>query len=155
MSSLTQRDNGQIERHEHDESLDAKRVYIVGGGDIKITADASQIADSISSAIKESIGETIPLLKPQEDRTQLQIVEIEKPVVIKEPQIVEIEKQIVVKEKEIVDIDKPVIMEKIVYKEQERANQQGVGLGLSHATVLVLSVVLQTLTILGLIFLKS
>jgi hypothetical protein len=158
MASLTHRDNSQIERHEHDESVDAKRVYIVGGADIKVNADTAHIASSVASAVKEGLAEIMPSLRLEEP-SKAQIIEIEKPVVIKEPQIIEIEKQIVVKEKELVYVDKPVIIEKIVYKEIEKpivvhsAAQQEKNRNIYP--VLIIGFVLQTITILGLIALKG
>ena len=117
MSSLTQRDNNQIERHEHNEILDAKRVYIVGGGEIRLEADSSEISKKVAEGIKEGLADLLPNLKLEETQ-KIQI--IEKPVLIKEPQIIEVEKQIVVIQKELVYIDKPVIIEKIVYKEIDK-----------------------------------
>jgi len=157
MASLTQRDNGQIERHEHDETIDAKRVYIVGGADIKVNADTSQIANSVAFAVKEGLADVIPSMK-LEQPTKIEIVEVEKYVVVKEPQVVEIEKQIVVKEKELVYVDKPVIIEKIVYKEIEKpvivngTAQLEKPRGINP--ILLGCMVLQTLTLFGIIALK-
>lgn len=151
MSNLTQRDNSQIERHEHDESIDAKRVYIVGGADIRVNADTSQIANSVASAVKEGLADLVPVMKLESPQKQ----EI---VVIKEPQIVEVEKQVVVTQKEIVYVDKPVIMEKIVYKEIEKpilikeGAQSEKTFNMNPA--LVALVVLQTLITLGIIAIK-
>jgi hypothetical protein len=157
MSTLTQRDNSQIERHEHDEAVDAKRVYIVGGADIKVNADTSHIASSVASAVKEGLAEIMPSLRLEEP-AKAQIVEVEKPVVIKEPQIVEIEKQIVVKEKELVYVDKPVIIEKIVYKEIEKPiliqSEIKKEKPRSYHTILIGCMVLQTLILIGMISLK-
>jgi len=151
MSNLTQRDNSQIERHEHDEAIDAKRVYIVGGADIKVNADTSQIAHSVASAVKEGLADLVPVMK-LEDSHKPEIV------VIKEPQIVEVEKQIVVTQKEIVYVDKPVIMEKIVYKEIEKPILIKEGIQSEKITntnpTLVALVVLQTLITLGIIAMK-
>jgi hypothetical protein len=151
MSNLTQRDNNQIERHEHDESIDAKRVYIVGGGDIKVSADTSQIAMSVASAVKEGLAELVPVMKLESPQKQ----EI---VVIKEPQLVEIEKQVIVTEKEFVYIDKPVIIEKIIYKEIEKPILIKEGVQEKSSTnltpALVALVVLQTLITLGIIAIK-
>ena len=157
MTSLTYRDNNQIERYEHDETIDAKRVYIVGGADIKVNADASQIASSVASAIKEGLADVIPSMK-LEQSSKTEFVEVEKYIVVKEPQIVEIEKQIVVKEKELVYVDKPVIIEKIVYKEIEKpvivnGTAQLEKLRSIHPILLV-CMVLQTLTLFGIIALK-
>lgn len=112
MSNLTQRDNNQIERHEHDESIDAKRVYIVGGADIKVNADTAQIASSVASAVKEGLAEIVPVMRLDSPKTEI--------VVVKEPQIIEVEKQVIITEKEIVYVDKPVIIEKTIYKEIEK-----------------------------------
>lgn len=159
MATLTQRDNNQIERHEHDEAVDAKRVYIVGGADIKVNADTSHIASSVASAVKEGLADVIPSMK-LEQPAKIEVVEVEKYVVVKEPQIVEIEKQIVVKEKELVYIDKPVIIEKIVYKEIEKPivvdnNSSIQPQKNNNYLILVIGFVLQTITLLGLIALKG
>jgi hypothetical protein len=152
MSNLTQRDNNQIERHEHDESIDAKRVYIVGGADIKVNADTSQIANSVASAVKEGLADLVPVMKLEpSSKTEV--------IVVKEPQIVEVEKQVVVTQKEIVYVDKPVIIEKTVYKEIEKPiviKDGGVVEKKQTINPIVLAcVVLQTLTIIGLIILKK
>lgn len=151
MSNLTQRDNNQIERHEHDESIDAKRVYIVGGADIKVNADTSQIANSVASAVKEGLADLVPVMKLESSpKTEV--------VVVKEPQIHEVEKQVIVTEKEIVYVDKPVIIEKIVYKEIEKPILVGNDVHVQHKQaihpIILGCVVLQTITILGLIILK-
>lgn len=155
MSSLTRRDNHQIERHEHDESHDAKRVYVVGGKDIKINADASQITEAISLAIKESISEIIPSFN-REISDKVQVVEIEKPFFIKEPHVIETEKQVVVKEKELVYVDKPVIVEKIIYKEIEKPvflnNESKISHKLYLTTIGLLLV--QTLILFGIVVFK-
>ena len=151
MSNLTRRDNSQIERHEHDESIDAKRVYIVGGADIKVNADTSQIAHSVASAVKEGLADLVPVMKLEEARKQ-------EVIVIKEPQLVEVEKQVVVTQKEIVYVDKPVIIEKIVYKEIEKPIfiKEGGSVEKKQTIqpIVLVCLVLQTLTIIGLIILK-
>jgi len=152
MSNLTQRDNNQIERHEHDESIDAKRVYIVGGADIKVNADTSQIATSVASAVKEGLAELVPVMKLEpSSKTEV--------VIVKEPQIVEVEKQVVVTQKEIVYVDKPVIIEKTVYKEIEKPIIVKDGAVAEKKQtiqpIIVVCLVLQTLTIIGLIILKK
>ena len=157
MNTLTHRDNNQIERYEHDESVDAKRVYIVGGADIRVNADTSQIANSVASAVKEGLADVIPSMK-LEQSSKIEIVEVEKHIIVKEPQIVEIEKQIVVKEKELVYVDKPVIIEKIVYKEIEKPvivnGTAQLEKPRSINPILLGCMVLQTLTLLGIIALK-
>ena len=152
MSNLTQRDNNQIERHEHDESIDAKRVYIVGGADIKVNADTSQIANSVASAVKEGLADLVPVMKLEpSSKTEV--------IVVKEPQIVEVEKQVVVTQKEIVYVDKPVIIEKTVYKEIEKPIIVKDGAVAEKKQtiqpIIVACLVLQTLTIIGLIILKK
>lgn len=152
MSNLTQRDNSQIERHEHDEAIDAKRVYIVGGADIKVNADTSQIANSVASAVKEGLAELVPVMK-LESSSKTEVV------VVKEPQIYEVEKQVIVTEKEIVYVDKPVVIEKIVYKEIEKPIliKETVGVETSPTKLnpaLLAIVLLQTLITLGIIAIK-
>lgn len=152
MSNLTYRDNAQIERHEHNESLDAKRVFIVGGADIKVTADTSQISNSVASAIKEGLADLVPAMKLEP--------EVKKEVVIlKEPQIIEVEKQIVVVQKELVYVDKPVIIEKIIYKEIEKPILIKESANLEKpqpiSPIFVVFAVLQTLLIMGIIATKG
>lgn len=155
MSNLTQRDNNQIERHEHDESIDAKRVYIVGGADIKVNADTSQIANSVASAVKEGLAELVPVMKlePSSSSSKTEVV------IVKEPQIVEVEKQVVVTQKEIVYVDKPVIIEKTVYKEIEKpiVIKDGGAIEKKQTIqpIILACLVLQTFTIIGLIILKK
>lgn len=142
--NLTLRDQNQINRHEHNEEFNARRVVIVGGSDININADSDKIADSISSALKESFAN---LKQPEV---------IEKYIVVKEPQIIEIEKQIIVKEKELIYVDKPVIVEKIVYREIEKpvivASPTASPNKFNH--IILACFTLQTVIIMGLIVLK-
>jgi hypothetical protein len=159
MSNLTQRDNNQIERHEHNEILDAKRVYIVGGGEIRLETDSSEISKKVAEGIKEGLADLLSNLKLEETQ-KIQI--IEKPVLIKEPQIIEVEKQIVVIQKELVYIDKPVIIEKIVYKEIEKPFiiKENAQIQAQPQTkniinpLIIAALALQTITIIGLVLLK-
>lgn len=156
MSSLTQRDSSQIERYEHDESVGAKRVYIVGGVDIKADFDTSQIATSIASAVKEGL-EGVVAPSEAKEVVKLEIVEIEKPVVVKETQVVEVEKQVVVTQKELVYVDKPMVVERVVYKEIEKpiivkesvANEKQ-----TTSPIIVACAVIQALTVVVLAILK-
>lgn len=156
MSSLTQRDSVKIDCYEHDEANDAKRVYIVGGVEVKASFDTPQFAASIASAVKESLEGIIAPSETKEG-TKLEAVEVEKPVVVKETQVVEVEKQVVVTQKELVYVDKPMVVERVVYKEIEKpiivkelvANEKQ-----TTSPIIVACAVIQALTVVVLAILK-
>lgn len=156
MSSLTQRDSSQIERHEHDEATDAKRVYIVGGVDVKADFDTSHIATSIASAVKESL-EGVSTPSEAKEVVKLEIVEIEKPIIVKETQVVEVEKQVIVTQKELVYVDKPMVVERVVYKEIEKPIIIKESVGDEKQTtspIVIACAVIQALTVLALAIFK-
>ena len=101
---LTQLDPNQIATLEHDDSKDAKRVTIVD--DINISFDENKMLAAIKEGLKD--------IKFDSKGSQVQIVEIEKPVFITKTEIKEIEKQVIIKEIEYREIEKPVYIEKII-----------------------------------------
>jgi len=103
---LSHLDPNQISTLEHDASIDAKRVIIVGGADLSINEE------KIALAIKEGIGS----IKLNNQSNQIQV--IEKNVFIPQIEIREIEKQIIIPQIEYKEIRIPVIIEKIVTVEK-------------------------------------
>ncbi len=130
-SNISNADEYQISNRCFDDKMDAQRVILVGGGNVSITADTSNIGKEIFESLKSLELKPIVLKELQIQEVPVIIKEIEKvevPVIIKEIQIVE--KQIVVKETiykeiniptiipkiEVIRIEVPVIIEKIIEK---------------------------------------
>lgn len=107
---LSSLDISQIQRRVYDESKDATRVYLVGGGvDIN--------PEDIKNALKDGISQVkFPQISVSEQK-QIELKEIQVPVIIKEIELKEIEKPVVIKEIEISYVDKPIfIKEQVVEK---------------------------------------
>lgn len=94
-------DPNQIVQREFDEQLDAKRVVIVGGSLPQFNVELEKF-------------------------NKTEVVEIEKPVIIKEVQIQTIEKPIIVKELQIERVEIPVVVKEVqeVIKEIPIIQQQ-------------------------------
>lgn len=123
---ITQRDPGQIDRYEHEESINARRVVLVGGGQINMEANLAPVIDKL---------EELKLNYSQPANTPISQVQIiEKPVIIEKeiirtveiPQIIEkeitktVEIPVIVEKDKIVYIDRPVIQEVTKYIEIEK-----------------------------------
>lgn len=116
MSDITLRDPSQIDRYEHQENHDARRVYVVGGNlpdvklqipDIKVNIDAEKTVVQtveVPSIIKE------PVVVPVE-RIVKEIEKVEIPVIIKQTEHVEV--PVIVKDVQIERVDKIVTETKI------------------------------------------
>lgn len=98
MEDVTQRDVNQISKYEHDQEHNAKRVVIVGGS-----------------------FEVPKYEHPLNLQQEVRVIEVEKPIIVKEYEvkIVEVEKQVLVQvpsEIRVVEVEKPVI---VIQKEIE------------------------------------
>ena len=117
-STLTQLDKDQILKRQYQEDMDAQRVMIVGGGDIKINVDTSNIESALKNAVS-NIELKMPEMKKEVYEKnvfipQIQIIEkpvivteyktIEVPVVIKEVQVKEVEKTVIVTEYKTIEV---------------------------------------------------
>ena len=89
--NITHLDSNQISTREHDVSLDAKRVMIVGGEKFEMNIDS----DKISSAIIESLGKEPKIVEKNVFIPQVEIHTIEIPKIIKEIEYktIEVEKE--------------------------------------------------------------
>jgi hypothetical protein len=111
----TLRDTNQIAKHEHEETLNAKRVVLVGG-----SLDSDKISEAVKQGlenIKFNAGTTqtpvqyqVHTVKVPEIIKETEIKEI--PVVVKEIEVREI--PVIVKEVQLVEIPKVIVQEKIV-----------------------------------------
>lgn len=123
------RDIHEIHQNEHDEASNARRVVIVGGGEITLDVDTSSVSESISEALK---GIKLDLPKMEQTKTEVQVVEIPiqtfvpqvetkvievpKPIITTEYKVVEIEKPVVTEILKTIEIEKPIFIEKIKEK---------------------------------------
>lgn len=117
--NLTQRDNNQISQYEHEETLNAKRVLVVGQ-DIKVDTDS--IVNAVKEGLKNLEIKVSPNEAPKEEAKpqiikEIEFKEIEKPVYIEKIEYREIEKPIVIEKTVFTEIEKPIFIEKIVEKE--------------------------------------
>lgn len=111
--SVTQRDGSQVERYEHDEQHNAKKVVIVGGlvGDVKL--DANLKLDRVEKLLNEINQKEVIKIYTQETKVE----KIEVPVIVKETVIEKIEIPTTIKEIEKVEI--PVIVKETVIEKIE------------------------------------
>lgn len=126
------RDTHEIHQNEHDEGINARRVILVGGGDISLDLDTSNVTEAITEALK-GIKLDIPQSAPQiQEKAEVQVIEvptqvfvpqvetkiIEVPVqtIVTEYKVVEIEKPIITEIIKTIEIEKPIILEKVVEK---------------------------------------
>jgi len=131
MNKMTLRDDNTINRYEHDEVCDAKRVKIVDADvNIKIdnvNVDNSQIRiEKVPEIIREIQIERIEVPFIQKEiqieqipyqqtvfTTKTEIQQIQVPTIVKETIIEKIEVPVVIVETKVEIIEKPVIIEKI------------------------------------------
>lgn len=104
-NNLTQLDTDQIMKKKFNESLDADRVYLVGGENLNFSMDS----DKIAQAVKEGLSH---IEFNKEPKSQVEFVE--KHIFIPKIEIKEIEKQVFIPQIEYKTIEVPVIIEKIV-----------------------------------------
>lgn len=154
-SNLTQLDANQIRQKEHDVENDARRVVIVGGGDISFSVDSDKLVNAIKDGLKNitttgelsisnvpaPVVETIAYSVPQiEYRT------IEVPVIVKEIEYREVEKPIYIER--LVTVDKPVIIKEIEFKTIEIYKER------YYPFVLKASAVIQAICIIGILLIN-
>lgn len=112
----------QMQKHVFDASNDANRVIIVNSDfalaikdslkDLKVEVTASQSQQDVQ--IKEI---QVPVIIKEIEIKEVPVIvketefrEIEKPFTIRELQIVEVEKPVIVKEIQIIEIEKPILI---------------------------------------------
>lgn len=146
-NNLSQLDHNQMTQKMFDQDLDAQRVSIVGGGDIKINIDPSQITDAIKDGLKSlSIINTPTIDKPdtliiKENVFIPQIQKIEVPVIIKEVEYKTIEIPVITEK--IITIEKPVIIREIEFKEVIKER--------NYPLIIKICTVLQTIAVIGIL----
>lgn len=117
---LTDMDNAQILRHQHDEESAAQRVKIVSGEMPEIKVDASAMTEAVKEGFKSinfNNKETrIDIIKIPSLIKEIVIERIEVPVIVKEIEYREI--KIPVEIVKIVEIEKPVIIKEIEFKKE-------------------------------------
>lgn len=127
-NNLTQLDTDQIIKKKFDESHDAERVILVGGEKLELFIDSDKIANAVKEGLgtftfpADRIGGEIQIINvPTKENVfipQLEIKEIQVPVIIKEIEYREIEKPIYIEK--IITVEKPVVIKEIEFKEIEK-----------------------------------
>ncbi len=152
-SNISQLDNNQMVQKMFDEELDAQRVSIVGGGDIKINIDPSQITDAIKDGLRDFnfTGNTSIINTPTIDKPETliikenvfipQIQKIEVPVIVKEIEYRTIEIPVITEK--IVTIEKPIIIKEIEFKEVIKER--------NYPLIIKVCTVLQTIAVIGIL----
>lgn len=119
------RDVAEIHQHEHEEDLDARRVFVVNDSKIDLQVDTSKVTDAIMGALKNVkfdmnknepqtiIIPEIVTIEKQVFVPQVETKIVEVPVITKEIEIVTIEKPIITEIIKLVEIEKPIFIEKI------------------------------------------
>jgi hypothetical protein len=109
MRQISLMDPNMIERMSYDESINAKRVYIVNGEMPTINVPEIKIPEIKMPEIKTI---EVPVIVIQKE---LQVEKIEVPVVIKETEIKEVQTQVVVVDKQlqIERVEIPVVQKEI------------------------------------------
>lgn len=143
----TDRDENQIARYEHQENLDAKRVYVVGG-DFKINVESSQpLKPEIITVEKTIVVEKPVLVEKEIVVKEKEIIEVEKPIIVKEFSIEKIEIPLIQKEIELktIQIEKPIIVKEVEYRDLK------IEVNSKENKFLIPLIVLQSISILGII----
>ncbi len=151
-NNLSQLDTNQIVQKMFDDKLDAQRVSIIGGSDIKIDIDPSQITNAIKEGLKgvtfqQKIPDIVPFLTEKEVEKHVfipQIQKIEVPVIIKEIEYKTVEIPVIVKEYITVEI--PVIHKEIELKEVIKER--------NYPLIIKVCTIMQTVAILGILLLN-
>ncbi len=105
--NLSQLDPNQISTKEHDSTLDAKRVILVGGENLNISVNEDKLVDAIKDGLRTIKIDSTPALSAEKEI-------VEKHVFIPQIEIREIEKHIYVPQIEYRTIEVPVVTERIV-----------------------------------------
>lgn len=124
-SHLSSLDPNQITTKEHDESLDAKRVVLVGGEKLNITLDETKLVEAVKQGLNsltlpqnQTSGEIQVINVPTKENVfipHIEIKEIEKQVIV--PQIEYRTIEIPVVTERIVTVEKPIVIKEIEFKE--------------------------------------
>ena len=113
---MSQKDNAQINRYEHDDDLCAKRVVVVGGGEISMNIDASSITNAVKEGLKDIKIEAIEL-KEMSCNCKPEVQIVEKQVFIpSEPQVIHIKESIPVVSSVVQIVEVPVIVKEVEIK---------------------------------------
>jgi hypothetical protein len=125
----TDRDPNRIIQREHQMDLDAKRVYIVGGADLKINVDTKELIEGLKEGVSNSSIQVVrvPEIVKEYDVKVIEVekivyldklIQIEVPKIIYEPKIIEITKEKIVIEEKIreIEVEKNIIIEKVIEK---------------------------------------
>lgn len=115
---LTHRDHSQIAMHEHEEEVNAKRVYVVNPS--SLSSMGNQYIEAKVERIEVPqivVQKEVQIVEVEKIIKEIQIERIEIPVIIKEIQIEKMEVPVYIKTIEVEIIEKPIIVKEIEYKD--------------------------------------
>lgn len=113
-TELSTLDISQIQRRTYEESKDATRVYLVGGG---VNIDPEDVKAALQEGFKDLKISPTEFVIPEQKQTEIK--EIQVPVIVKEIEIKEIEKPVFFKEIEYKNVELPVIVKETVIQKVE------------------------------------
>lgn len=160
---LTQRDTNQIEQYEHDEAYNAKRVFVVNPPEIKVdNLNLSMSTEKIEGLLQELIkreeenkSNPAPVATMQEikfpdikleptvvTQKEIEIREIEKPVIVQKVEY--IERPVIIKEIEIVE--KPTVIKEVEIKLLDTVNPKIIYSLIAMNSLMILGLIVLLLT---------
>jgi hypothetical protein len=146
---LTDLDNAQILRQQHDVESEAQRVVIVSGEVPEIKVDSSAITEAVKEGLKNSTSNK---------ETVVQVERIEVPVIVKETVIERVEIPVIVKEVEYREIKIPIEVVKVVEIEKpvivKETNIQVIKENTTETKYLRIIAIVELLLILSLLLFK-
>ena len=144
---MSNRDGSQIERFEHDEEKNAKRVIVVGGLLGDVTLDANVKMDKVEELLTE-------LNKKESGKVIIQETKVEKveiPVIIKESVLERIEIPTIIIQKEIERVEIPVIVKETVVEKIEIPVIKEIKQSLEFPKIIGYALIGQTIIALGIL----
>lgn len=118
---LTHRDHSQIAMHEHEEEVNAKRVYVVNSellpNHYSNISNGAQLQIERIEVPQIVIQKEVQIVEVEKIIKEIQIERIEIPVIIKEIQIEKMEVPVYIKTVEVEIVEKPIIIKEIEYKD--------------------------------------
>lgn len=125
MRKLSDLDTTQMNRAEHQADCEAKRVYVVGGELVKVNVDTNALTKALQDSVIKAFNGGLNNMQPQQVQQQEPtIITIDKPFIVREKEIEirEVQVPVIVRETQIKEIEKPVLVieEKIKVIETEK-----------------------------------
>ena len=125
----SRRDVHELHQEEHDETLNARRVTVVGDGKIDLDIDAKAVTKAFTEAIqavdfngnpRSGYSEEVRVIEVPKQvfvpQVETKIIEVPVQTLVTEYKVVEVEKPIVTEILKVVEIEKPLITKEYIEK---------------------------------------